>query len=139
MKQLAKAGHVEVTGLVKDVRPYLAAATVVVAPLRVGGGTRLKILEALAMGKATVSTSLGAEGIAIVPGEDVLIADAPQDFARKVVKVLHHEGEQKRLGAAGRNLARRHYDWKAIAQRLETIYQECLEGIVESHEFAREG
>lgn len=129
VKQLAKPGQVEVTGRVKDVRPYLAASTMVVAPLRVGGGTRLKILEALAMEKAIVSTSVGAEGIAIVPGKDVLIADDPQEFARKVVKVLDNEHERKRLGTAGRHLARRQYDWKAIAQRLERVYQECLEGI----------
>jgi sugar transferase (PEP-CTERM/EpsH1 system associated) len=125
--RLAAPGRVEVTGFVEDVRPYLRAASVVVVPLRVGGGTRFKILEAMAMGKAVVSTALGAEGIACTPGRDILIATNPQEFASYVLKVLDSLDIRKRLGIAGRELVKRHYDWNVIGQKLEDVYHSCLQ------------
>ena len=86
---LALAGPgVELTGFVPDLRPHLAAAAAIVVPLRLGGGTRLKIVEGMAMGKAIVSTTLGAEGIEAVPGRDILIEDQPAAFADAVNRLL---------------------------------------------------
>src|SRR5207247_2851983 len=86
--QLAATAGVRITGTVDDVRPYVAEASVCVVPLRVGGGTRLKIFEALAMGKAVVSTTVGAEGLPLVPGTHFLQADDPAEFAAAVVAAL---------------------------------------------------
>src|SRR4030095_11935398 len=76
----ASATNVPVTGWVEDIRPYLARAAVCIVPLRVGSGTRLKIFEAMAMGKAVVSTTIGAEGLPVTPGHDIVIADEPAEF-----------------------------------------------------------
>jgi len=118
---------VEVTGLVEDLRPHLASAAALVVPLRIGGGTRLKIVEGMAMQKAIVSTALGAEGIDVVPGRDILIADDPAGFAASVVRVLEDPGLAERLGRAGRQLAIERYAWSAAAQRLEGFCHELLE------------
>ncbi|HEV7126425.1 MAG TPA: glycosyltransferase [Ktedonobacterales bacterium] len=109
--RLAALPGVTVTGSVPETQPYLAEAAVAVAPLLVGGGTRLKILEALAMGKAVVTTSLGCEGLDVTPGEHLLVADAPGPFADAVVSLLRDDGERARLGAAGRALVERGYSW----------------------------
>ena len=97
--QLLAGPRVELTGFVPDLRPHLAAAAAVVVPLRLGGGTRLKIVEAMAMGKAIVSTALGAEGIEAVPGRDLLIADAPEAFAGAVNGLLASLNAQRRLAS----------------------------------------
>lgn len=116
------SADVIVTGLVDDVRPYLARASVVIAPLRIGGGTRLKIVEALAMGKAIVSTTLGAEGLAITGERELLLADTAQDFARQVCRVLDDGALARRLGAAARQAAEARYSWDAAVTRLERFY-----------------
>ena len=87
IQKLAERSGIVVTGRVPEIKPYFAEATVFVVPLRIGSGTRLKILEALAMGKAVVSTSVGAEGLALKNGEEILIADAPTAFANAVIRV----------------------------------------------------
>ena len=114
----ADAG-IQVTGRVEDVRPYMRDAAVYVVPLRIGGGTRLKIFEAMAMGKAVVSTTVGAEGLPIVPGEHLLIADEPHTFARAVVRLMRDRHRRERLGAAARALVVARYDWSAVAGSLE--------------------
>ena len=124
--RLASPGSVEVTGFVPDVRPYLVDATVVVVPLRIGGGTRLKILEALAMGKAVVSTALGAEGLEAMGGRDLLIANPAEQFADQVIAVLSDAGLRSHLGAAGRRLAVEKYDWNGIVGKLERVYETCV-------------
>ncbi|MEI2689486.1 MAG: glycosyltransferase family 4 protein [Anaerolineae bacterium] len=118
------AGHpgVTVTGAVPDVRPYLADAAVVVAPLRVGGGTRIKIVEALAAGKAVVSTTLGAEGLDVVAGRDLLLADEPQTFAAAVADLLANPGLRADLGRNGRALVEQNYNWDCLAQKQEQIF-----------------
>jgi sugar transferase (PEP-CTERM/EpsH1 system associated) len=126
VKRLAIPGQIEVTGFVEDIRPYLRAATVCVVPLRVASGTRLKILESLAMGKAIVSTSVGAEGLAVTPEQDLLIADDPRDFAKQIVRVLGDVGLRERLGKAGRLLVETQYGWNTIGQRLESVYERVL-------------
>ncbi len=125
---LALAGpRIELTGFVSDLRPHLAAAAAVVVPLRLGGGTRLKIVEAMAMGKAVVSTTLGAEGIAAVPGRDILIEDQPAAFADGVSRLLAEPDLAARIGQSARRLAVERYAWSGAAQALEGFYRRVLE------------
>jgi sugar transferase (PEP-CTERM/EpsH1 system associated) len=119
--------RVVVTGAVPDVRPWMRRAAVFVVPLRVGGGTRLKILEALASGRAVVSTSIGCEGIEVTPGEDILVADTPAAFAAAVLRCLRDPGLRARLGARGRALVERRYRWEAIGEDLGAFYRELLD------------
>lgn len=121
VRALARDGIV-VTGTVPDVRPWMRRAAVFVVPLRVGSGTRLKILEALATGRAVVSTSLGCEGLDVTPGDDILVADTPQAFADAVVRCLRDPGLRERLGARGRALVERRYRWEAIGNALSDVY-----------------
>jgi polysaccharide biosynthesis protein PslH len=124
---LAHAGpRVEMVGFVEDLRPHLASAAALVVPLRLGGGTRLKIVEGMAMRKAIVSTTLGAEGIEAVPETHLLIADDAADFAAAVVRLLDDSGLAARLGAAARKLAVERYAWSVAALRLEGFYREIL-------------
>ena len=115
---------VTVTGYVDDVRVPIGAATVVVAPLRIGGGTRLKVVEAMGLGKALVSTTLGAEGIDVTHDRDVLIADTPADFAQQVLRVLGDAALARRLGAEARRLVVQRYSWRAAGERLVGFYRE---------------
>jgi len=117
---------VTVTGKVPDVRPYLATASVVVTPLRMGGGTRLKVLEALAMAKPVVSTSLGSEGIAVTPGEHLLVADEDEVFSDLVAHLLRDPAKRDELGSAGRSLVRDKYSWEAASERLEGLHAMAL-------------
>jgi glycosyltransferase involved in cell wall biosynthesis len=126
---LALAGpRVELTGFVSDLRPHLAEAAALVVPLRLGGGTRLKIVEGMAMGKAIVSTTLGAEGIEAVPGRDLLIADEPEAFADAVNRLLADPVLAARIGQSGRQLAVERYAWSGAASALEGFYRQVLEG-----------
>ena len=120
---------VQITGTVADVRPYVASAAVVVVPLRIGGGTRLKIFEALAMGKAVVSTSVGAEGLPVVPGEHYVQADGPAEFAQAVVALLQDAHRRRSLGEAGRRLVEGRHSWEQIGREFE---RHC-EQVVASH------
>jgi sugar transferase (PEP-CTERM/EpsH1 system associated) len=113
---------ITLTGWVKDPRPYIAQAAVYVAPLRIGGGTRLKLLEAMAMGKPVVATSLGAEGYPVADGRELSLADTPDDFAMTVVKLLRTPDWRAELGQAGRRFVEQQYDWRAIVPRLEAVY-----------------
>ncbi len=122
--KLAKLPGVTVTGSVADVRPYFTRAAVSIVPLLVGGGTRLKILEALAMRKAVVSTSLGCEGLAIEPGKHLLLADEPEDFARSVIDLLQDPEKRRALGVAGRALVEAQYSWQSCGDRLQKVVEE---------------
>ncbi len=102
-----------------DVRPHVARGAVYVVPLRVGGGTRLKIFEAMAMGKAIVSTSIGAEGLPVTDGDDVAIADDPQRFAERVAALLHDDRARRRLATAARQLVVSRYEWSSVGSDLE--------------------
>jgi glycosyltransferase involved in cell wall biosynthesis len=118
--------RVEVTGAVDDVRAHLAEAAAVIVPLRMGGGTRLKILEAMAMAKPIVSTAIGAEGIDVVDGKHLLLADEPAQFAAAVGRVVDDAGLAARLGEEGRALVNAKYSWEAAARRLEGFFGEVL-------------
>jgi len=106
---------IRLTGWVDDIRPYLARGSVCIVPLRIGGGTRLKIFEAMAMGKAVVSTSVGAEGLSVRSGDHVLLADTPAEFAESVVALFGNQQERTRLGATARALVEENYSWARIA------------------------
>ena len=118
------AEDVVVTGLVEDVRAYIERAAVVIAPLRIGGGTRLKIVEAMSMGKPVVSTRLGAEGLDVTDGEDILLADTAEEFAKQVARALRDGALAGRIGAAARRSAEAKYSWRGAAARLERFYEE---------------
>jgi glycosyltransferase involved in cell wall biosynthesis len=119
VKRLADEHGIVVTGRVDDVRPYMREAAVYVVPLRIGGGTRLKIFEAMSMGKAVVSTTIGAEGLPVTSGEHVMLADDPTTFARAVVGLLRDADRRAELETAARALVVEHYDWSAVAGSLE--------------------
>jgi sugar transferase (PEP-CTERM/EpsH1 system associated) len=117
---------VEATGEVPDVRPYLARATVVTVPIRTGSGTRLKVVEGLAMGKGMVSTTLGCEGVDVRDGEHLLIADSAEDFAAAVMRLFEEPEHAEGLGRAGRRKMVREYSWEFAGELLESLYQEVL-------------
>ncbi len=119
VKRLAEIAGVEVTGRVDDVRPYIADGTVYVVPLRIGGGTRLKIFEAMSMGKAVVSTTVGAEGLPVTPGHDIVIADEPARFAQAVVHLIRDGELRRRIETDARRLVVENYDWSAVAEDFE--------------------
>ena len=118
--------RIELTGFVPDLRPHLAEAAAVVVPLRIGGGTRLKIVEAMAMGKAVVSTTLGAEGIEAANGRDLVIADQPAAFAQAVNNLLADRGKAEQIGRSARLLAEDRYAWSSAARALEGFYRRIL-------------
>lgn len=118
--------NVQVTGPVADVRPYVERAAVFAVPLRMGGGTRLKVLESLAQSKPMVSTAIGCEGIAVRDGEHLLIADDAPAFAGAVLRLLDDHALGARLGRAGRALVEREYAWAAVAPRLDAFYRETI-------------
>jgi sugar transferase (PEP-CTERM/EpsH1 system associated) len=119
VRRLAREGSIEVTGRVDDVRPHVARAGVYVVPLRIGGGTRLKIFEAMGMGKAVVSTTVGAEGLPVSHNRDIVIADDPQQFAHDVVRLMRDAEARQTLETAARQLVVERYDWSAVASDLE--------------------
>jgi polysaccharide biosynthesis protein PslH len=110
-----------------DMRPLLARAAVYVCPILEGGGTRLKILDAMAMAKPVVSTRIGCEGLRVEHGETIFVADAPQEFADKVTQLLENLKLRHQLGKAGRALVEREYSWERIAQQLEQAYRCALQ------------
>jgi sugar transferase (PEP-CTERM/EpsH1 system associated) len=120
----AETAGVSLTGTVPDVRPYVRDAAVFVVPLRIGSGTRLKIFEALAMGKAVVSTTVGAEGLGLIPGVHFLQADTPNDFADAVISLTRDPARRNALGKAGRELVERHYSWSAVSRTFDAHFEE---------------
>jgi glycosyltransferase involved in cell wall biosynthesis len=119
---------VRITGTVDDIRPYLNQGSVYVVPLRVGSGTRLKIFEAMAAGKAIVSTTIGAEGLPVTHQENILLADDPGEFAGQVVSLLRDRQRRRTLGAASRRLVEERYSWKAAARHCEAILTTLVGG-----------
>ncbi|MGH9412168.1 MAG: glycosyltransferase [Terriglobales bacterium] len=111
--------QVSFTGTVAETAPYLARAALTVAPLRMGSGTRLKILEAAAMGKPTVATPLGAEGLEFRPGTEILLAAAPEPFAAAVVHLLASPALRRRMGAAARSRVAADYDFAALCRSVQ--------------------
>jgi len=118
IQALAERQGIHVTGTVDDVRPFVEDAAVYVVPLRIGGGSRLKILEAMAMGRAIVSTSVGAEGLDVEHDRHLLLADDPQSFADAVLRLLDDPGRCAQLGSAGRHRVEEAYGWEALAGQM---------------------
>jgi glycosyltransferase involved in cell wall biosynthesis len=114
------------TGWVEDIRPFVARAAVCIVPLRIGGGTRLKIFEAMAMGKAVVSTTVGAEGLPVESGNDILLADAPNDFAQSVIALLRDSNLRRRLETGARALVQENYSWKRVADSFARTLQDSI-------------
>jgi len=116
------------TGYLDDIRPVVAQSWVSIVPLRIGGGTRLKILEAMAMGTPVVATSKGAEGLEVTDGENILIADTPDRFADALLRLLDDRPLRSRLAANARRLVEERYRWGDIAGRLDRLIGQVLDG-----------
>jgi len=134
VRALATHPGIEVTGTVDDVRPSYRDALAAVVPLKTGGGSRLKILEAMAAGVPVVSTTLGAEGLDVHDGKDILMADTNEQMAEKIVSLIESEELRQRLRAAGRALVSERYDWSRLGASLFEVYQQLLEtGLLEQN------
>ena len=120
-RELGGRPGVHITGAVDDVRPYLRRASVVVVPLRVGGGTRLKIFEAMSCQKAVVSTTIGAEGLPVISGKHIVLCDEPDEFARKVTELLRNSPQRKEIARQARQLVETRYSWQSVAEYLESV------------------
>jgi glycosyltransferase involved in cell wall biosynthesis len=125
VEAVAKHPAAELRADVPDVRPYLAGAAVMVVPLRVGGGTRLKILEAAAAGVPVVSTTIGAEGLSLVPGEHYLQADTPDAIAAALSRLADDRGLAQRLTERAHSCVAAHYSWTMLAERLDEVWRRC--------------
>ena len=123
LKPLAHVRGVTITGFVEDPRPYISAAAVCVVPLLTGGGTRLKVLEAMAMGKPIVSTTLGCEGIHATQGRDIVLADSADEFAQSVLELLENETRRDRLGRAARAFVEHQFGWQTVTAPLARAYE----------------
>lgn len=118
---------IEVTGSVPDVRPYLNRAEVFVVPIRIGGGTRLKIYEAMSMGRAVVSTPVGAEGLPVTDGLHALLRTQPQEFADAIVSVLSNPGQREAIERESAALVRAHYGWDGVARKFANTCQQVID------------
>ncbi len=127
LARLAVLPGVTVTGRVEDVKPYLRQAGVFVMPFRVGSGTRLKLIEALAAGLPVVSTPLGAEGFPVKDGGEMLLAEDAEGFAAAVLRILNDKGLRRSLGTAGQEFARA-YDWRVVVPRFDEVYAKLRDG-----------
>jgi polysaccharide biosynthesis protein PslH len=123
VRRLADDPHIAVTGFVADPAPYLHESAALIVPVHAGGGMRVKILEALARGIPIVSTTVGYEGIAVAPGEHLLVGDTPQAFAEAVITLLEQPERGHQIAAAGRALVERHYDWRVVNPRVGAVYE----------------
>jgi polysaccharide biosynthesis protein PslH len=126
LKLASMTPGVEITGAVEDIRPYVHRGSVYIVPLRVGSGTRLKIFEAMAMGKAVISTSVGAEGLPVRSEQDILIADTPEAFASAVVRLLADRNLRSDLGRAARELVVQKHSWASVTQHFESILETLI-------------
>ncbi len=124
LNSLRERDNVQITGWVPDVNPFLHAAAVYVVPMRMGSGTRLKLLQAMAAGRAVVSTTTGAQGLTLPDGDVLRLADSADDFAQAVIVLLKDTEQRQTLGAAGMRYVQENYDWSVIAPRLLRVYDE---------------
>ena len=121
IKRFAETAGVLVTGTVADVRPHLWDARLSIVPLRIGGGTRLKIYESMAAGVPVVSTAVGAEGLDVSHPDNIRIADTPEDFAQQCLTLLNEEDTRRRVAEAGRRLVVERFGWENIARHFERL------------------
>lgn len=118
---------VDLVGFVEDIRPTVSRARCYIVPLRIGGGTRIKILDAWAMGKAIVTTTIGCEGLAAVDGENALIRDTPEAFADAICAILNDSELRSKLGSAGRRTVEQSYGWAAIGDEMNRAYRAVID------------
>ena len=124
IRALASRRGVVVTGTVPDLLEYIRTMEVYVCPMRLGSGMKMKIVEALGAALPVVSTSVGADGMDLLaPGEDLVVADEPEEFARQVIRLLRHPEERRRLGLSGRAKVERGYSWDAYAEAWEKVLE----------------
>lgn len=128
LQDLPAGDGVVYTGYLPDIRPRVARSWVSVVPLRLGGGTRLKVLESMALGTPVVSTTKGAEGLEVHPGEDILIADNPVGFASAVLRLFYDPVLRRNMGAAGRENVSRNYSWDTIGSRFNGFLDQVVGG-----------
>ncbi len=127
IRKLVERGNVIVTGYVENVVPYYQQSKVTIVPLRGGGGTRLKILESMALGRPVVSTSIGCEGLNVADRENIMIADTPMEFAQCVIQLLMDKKLRERIAHNARCLVETHYDWSKISQKLMEVYDNIVD------------
>ena len=120
------SSDVTVTGRVESVIPYYQQSFISVVPLRAASGTRLKILESMALGRPVISTTIGCEGLNVTQGENILIANTPADFAVQTVRLLNDIELRQRLVIGGRRLVETTYDWEIIGQQLLQTYNQLV-------------
>jgi sugar transferase (PEP-CTERM/EpsH1 system associated) len=128
VRDLTSIKGIEVTGSVADVRPYYREAIAAIVPLNVGGGSRLKILEAMAAGVPVVSTTLGAEGLDVRDGEHILLADDDDRLTKAILDLLNDQPLRTKIIAGGRALVAEHYDWAHLGAKLSNVYRQLLNG-----------
>ena len=114
---------VHVLGFVPDIRPIVQRASVFIAPIRIGSGTKIKVLNAMAQAKPVVATTVAAEGIDVTPGENILIADDPEDFGKKVLYLLRNEEIARKMGERARELMEKKYNWDVISKDIHRTYE----------------
>ncbi len=123
----AKDSSIQVTGTVNDVRPFVAESEVMIVPLRVGGGTRIKIFEAMANGIPVVSTAIGAEGLPVTHGKHILLADSPSDFAKCIGELFKSKEEREKIGQNGLALVSEHFGWGAVNELFENYCRQVCQ------------
>lgn len=128
INEISVDNAVSFTGYVEDVRPYIQESAICIVPLRIGGGTRLKILEAMKLGTPVVSTSKGAEGLEIRDNEHLLIADSPDLFAEAIIRLLHDRSLRRQLAETARQRICELYDWQGIGEKLNQVLYETVHG-----------
>jgi glycosyltransferase involved in cell wall biosynthesis len=126
VRRVAHMDHAELHANVADVRPYLAESGVLAVPLRIGGGSRLKILESLAAGLPVVSTRIGAEGLDLQPDKDLIVVERIEDMVAALVNSLRHPERMRALARQGREVVRARYDWETLAVKLERVWEKCV-------------
>ncbi len=127
-QRLADETAIDLVGWVDDVRPFIARHALYILPLRIGGGTRIKVYEAMAMGKAIVSTSIGAEGLPVAHGQQVWLADGAESFAEAVIHLLQDRTARRQLEVAARQFVEAHCSWNRAAAAFAEICQDVAEG-----------
>lgn len=118
--------NVNIESTVEDIRPYIAGGALYVVPIRIGGGSRLKILEALSMGKLVLSTNIGAEGLEVRDGEHLFLRDTPESFAEAAIEMLAHAEKYEYLGHNGRHLILMKYKWDSIAEIMHKVWEKAV-------------
>jgi glycosyltransferase involved in cell wall biosynthesis len=119
----SRTPELQLTGWVEDVRPWVAQRAAYIVPLRIGGGTRLKIFEAMSMAKPVVSTSIGAEGLPVIDGKHLLLADDPATFAETTIRLLGDASRRKQLGQAARRVVEENYSWAKVSESFSQVLE----------------